>query len=113
KTTSTRQINQRLPLILAINVTGINIIDEEKYLENKDLPEEISFPPDNIHIKQRYRLTGVSFRNGNHHIADVRFENIKNSGWYQYGELGKTYHARAMYIGSARPPHKDGYAMDF
>ncbi|CAG8838542.1 23789_t:CDS:2, partial [Gigaspora margarita] len=41
-----------LSLILAINVTGINIIDEEKYLKNKDLPEKISFSPDDVHVKQ-------------------------------------------------------------
>ncbi|CAG8746541.1 22575_t:CDS:2, partial [Gigaspora rosea] len=56
ETGKTKQIDQWLPLILVINVTGINIIDKEKYLENKDLPEEISFPPDDVHIKQRYIL---------------------------------------------------------
>ncbi|CAG8444280.1 15873_t:CDS:2 [Gigaspora rosea] len=112
KAISTRQIDQQLLLILAINVTGISIIDEEIYLENKDLSEEISFPPDDIHLMQRYRLMNVSFCNGNHYIADVRFENIKDSGWYHYDGLGKTYRARAMYIGNARPPRKDGYAMD-
>ncbi|KAG9293334.1 hypothetical protein G9A89_007580 [Geosiphon pyriformis] len=48
----------------------------------------------------------VSFCNGIHHIADVRFENVKNSGWYQYDELQKTYKARAIAIGSSRPPPK-------
>ncbi|CAG8518132.1 3961_t:CDS:2, partial [Gigaspora rosea] len=45
---STRQIDQRLPLILVINVTGISITDEEIYLENKDLPEEIDFPSNGV-----------------------------------------------------------------
>ncbi|RIB13746.1 hypothetical protein C2G38_2196937 [Gigaspora rosea] len=91
---------------------GINITDEEFYLESKDLPEEISFPED-VHIKQRYRFIGASFCDSNHHIADVRFENVKNAGWYQYDSLGKTYRARAMFIGNSRPPCKNGYAMDF
>ncbi|CAG8761229.1 836_t:CDS:2, partial [Gigaspora rosea] len=83
KATSTRQIDQRLPLILVVNVTGINITNEGFYLESKDLLEEISFPED-VHIKQRYYLMGASFCNSNYHIADVRFENVKNAGWYQY-----------------------------
>ncbi|RIB13245.1 hypothetical protein C2G38_2198395 [Gigaspora rosea] len=82
------------------------------YLESKDLPEEIRFPLKDT-LKQRYRLMGVSFCNSNHHVADVRFENVKNAEWYQYDGLGKTYCTRAMYIGSSRPSHKDGYAMDF
>ncbi|RIB20034.1 hypothetical protein C2G38_2180343 [Gigaspora rosea] len=90
KVTSTRQIDQWLPLILVINITGINITNEGRYLENKDLPEEIEFPSD-VDVKQRYRLTGVSFCDGNHHIADVRFENVKNKGWYQYDGMGKSY----------------------
>ena len=61
----------------------------------------------------RYCLTGVSFCNNIHHIADVYFENVKNVGWYQYDGLGKTYRARAMYIGSSRPPLKNGYTMNF
>ncbi|CAG8519967.1 43748_t:CDS:2, partial [Gigaspora margarita] len=112
-TTSTRQIDQRLPLILVVNVAGININDERFYLESKNLPEEIMFPLKDTYIKQRYRLMGASFCDGSHHVADVRFENVKNAGWYQYDGLGKTYHARAIYIGSSRPSHKDGYAMDF
>ncbi|CAG8461465.1 9879_t:CDS:10 [Dentiscutata heterogama] len=52
KTTSTRQIDQRLPLVLVVNVAGINITDEGFYLESKDLPEEISFPED-VYKKQR------------------------------------------------------------
>ncbi|CAG8524110.1 8298_t:CDS:2 [Gigaspora rosea] len=47
----TRQIDQRLPLILVINVTGISIIDKETYLENKDLLEEIDFPSEDVNIK--------------------------------------------------------------
>ncbi|CAG8485917.1 25024_t:CDS:2, partial [Gigaspora rosea] len=90
----------------------ININDERFYLESKDLPEEIRFPLKDT-LKQRYRLMGVSFCNSNHHVADVRFENVKNAEWYQYDGLGKTYCTRAMYIGSSRPSHKDGYAMDF
>ncbi|CAG8809189.1 2015_t:CDS:2, partial [Gigaspora rosea] len=87
KVKSTRQIDQRLPLILVINVTGISIIDEETYLENKDIPEEISFPSEDVNIKQRYRLTGVSFCDDKHYIANIRFENVKNTGWYQYDGL--------------------------
>ncbi|CAG8577327.1 504_t:CDS:2, partial [Gigaspora rosea] len=113
KATSTRQIDQQLPLILAINVTGISINEEGICFENKDLLEEISFPPDDEQKKQRYHLTGVSFCNSNHHVADIHFENIKNSGWYQYDGIGKTYRARAMHIGNARPPHRDGYVMNF
>ncbi|RIB17636.1 hypothetical protein C2G38_2037571 [Gigaspora rosea] len=62
KVKSTRQIDQRLPLILVINVTGISITDEEIYLENKDLPEEIDFPS-----------------NGVNKNKDVHFENVKNA----------------------------------
>ncbi|RIB00060.1 hypothetical protein C2G38_2235799, partial [Gigaspora rosea] len=113
RATSTRQIDQQLPLILAINVTGISINEEGICFENKDLLEEISFPPDDEQKKQRYHLTGVSFCNSNHHVADIHFENIKNSGWYQYDGIGKTYRARAMHIGNARPPHRDGYVMNF
>ncbi|RIB22620.1 hypothetical protein C2G38_2033441 [Gigaspora rosea] len=102
RATSTRQIDQWLLLILAINVTGISINEEGIYLKNKDLPEEISFPPDDEQKKQ-----------SNHHVADIHFENIKNSGWYQYDRMGKTYRARAMHIGNARPPHRNGYVMDF
>ncbi|CAG8705795.1 14717_t:CDS:2, partial [Gigaspora margarita] len=69
----------RLPLILVINVAGINVTDERAYLENKDLPKEIDFPLENVNIKQRYRLTGVSFCDGSHHIADVCFENVRNT----------------------------------
>ncbi|KAF0428036.1 hypothetical protein F8M41_005917 [Gigaspora margarita] len=54
RATSTRQIDQWLPLILAINITGISINEVGICLENKDLPEEISFPPDDIQKKQRY-----------------------------------------------------------
>ncbi|CAG8809314.1 15267_t:CDS:1, partial [Racocetra fulgida] len=42
KATSTRQIDQRLLLILVINVAGINITNEG----------EISFPSENAYIKQ-------------------------------------------------------------
>ena len=56
---------------------------------------------------------GVSFCDGNHHIADIRLENVKNIGWYQYDGLGKTYCSRAMYIGSSCPPYKNNYAMDY
>ncbi|KAG9302426.1 hypothetical protein G9A89_011476 [Geosiphon pyriformis] len=112
-TVSKRQIDQRLPLILVINVTGISTINEKTSLQNKDLPEEINFPKGNQITKQRYRLMGVSFCNDIHHIADVRFENVKNSGWYQYDGLQKTYKARAMAIGSSRPPPKSGYTMAF
>ncbi|RIB07442.1 hypothetical protein C2G38_2274242 [Gigaspora rosea] len=77
KATSTRHINRRLPLILVVNVAGINITDEGFYLECKDLPEEISFPSEDAYIKQRYRLMGASFCNSNHHVADVCFENVK------------------------------------
>ncbi|KAG9302663.1 hypothetical protein G9A89_007367 [Geosiphon pyriformis] len=105
--------NRRLPLILVINVTGISTINEKTSLQNKDLPEEINFPKGNQITKQRYRLMGVSFCNDIHHIADVRFENVKNSGWYQYDGLQKTYKVRAMAIGSSRPPPKSGYTMDF
>ncbi|CAG8808581.1 8979_t:CDS:2, partial [Gigaspora margarita] len=48
RATSTRQSDQQLPLILAINATGISINEEGICLENKDLPEEISFSPDDI-----------------------------------------------------------------
>jgi len=41
---STRNIDHRLPLVLVINVTGVNVINEGRCLQNKDLPEEISFP---------------------------------------------------------------------
>ncbi|CAG8583287.1 11408_t:CDS:2, partial [Ambispora gerdemannii] len=78
--TLTRQIDQRLPLILVINVTGISIIDEGMYLQNKDLLEKISFSLEDQAMTQRYHLTGVAFCNNNHHIADVRFENTKNAG---------------------------------
>ncbi|KAF0411274.1 hypothetical protein F8M41_008209 [Gigaspora margarita] len=61
----------------------------------------------------KYRLTGVSFCDGNHHIADVHFENVKNKEWYQYDGMGKSYRARAMYIGCSCPPHKDNYNMDY
>ncbi|CAG8610438.1 17288_t:CDS:2, partial [Dentiscutata heterogama] len=44
----TRHIDQRLPLILVINVTGISFINEGTYLENKDLLEEINFPSKDI-----------------------------------------------------------------
>ncbi|CAG8442984.1 17291_t:CDS:2, partial [Cetraspora pellucida] len=100
-------------LVVKINVAGINITDEGFYLKSKDLLEEINFSSENAYIKQRYRLMGASFCDDNHHVADVRFENIKNAGWYQYDGLGKTYCARAMYIGSSRPSHKNDYAMDF
>ncbi|RIB27504.1 hypothetical protein C2G38_2160337 [Gigaspora rosea] len=50
----------------------ISIIDEETYLENKDIPEEIRFPSEDVNIKQRYHLTRVSFCDDKHHIADVR-----------------------------------------
>jgi hypothetical protein len=56
---------------------------------------------------------GVSFCNNSHHIADIRFDNVENAGWYQYNGLGKSYRERAMFIGSSRPPLKDGYMMDF
>ncbi|CAG8652827.1 25008_t:CDS:2, partial [Gigaspora rosea] len=52
KATSARQIDRRLPLILVVNVAGINITDEGFYLECKDLPEEISFPSEDANIKQ-------------------------------------------------------------
>ncbi|KAF0508129.1 hypothetical protein F8M41_018831 [Gigaspora margarita] len=80
KVKSTRQIDQRLLLILVINVTGISIIDEETNLENKDIPEEISFPLEDVNIKQRYRLMGDSFCDNKHHITNVHFENVKNTG---------------------------------
>ncbi|RIB19797.1 hypothetical protein C2G38_2180904 [Gigaspora rosea] len=92
---------------------SISINDDRTYLENKDLLEEIDFPSVDVNIKQRYRLTGVSFCDGNHHIADVRLENVKNIGWYQYDGLEKTYRSRAIYIGSSRPTHKNNYAMDY
>ncbi|CAG8630146.1 21867_t:CDS:2 [Gigaspora margarita] len=44
KVESTRHIDQWLPLILVINITGISITDKGTYLENKDLLEEINFP---------------------------------------------------------------------
>ncbi|KAF0532586.1 hypothetical protein F8M41_011089 [Gigaspora margarita] len=109
----TRHIDQQLPLILVINIAGINVTDEGAYLENKDLPEEINFPSENVNIKQRYRLIGVSFCDGSHHIADVHFENVRNTGWYQYNGMGKTYRARAMYIESSRPLHIKNYVMDY
>ncbi|KAG9286282.1 hypothetical protein G9A89_014268 [Geosiphon pyriformis] len=112
-TVSKRQIDQRLPLIFVINGTEISTINEKTSLQNKDLLEEINFPKGNQITKQRYRLMGVSFCNGIHHIADVCFENIKNSGWYQYDGLQKTYKARAMTIGSSRPPPKSVYTIDF
>ncbi|CAG8523716.1 340_t:CDS:2, partial [Dentiscutata heterogama] len=56
-----------LPLILVVNIAGINITDKGFYLEYKDLPEEISFSSENTNIKQ-----------SNYHIANIRFENIKN-----------------------------------
>ncbi|CAG8447588.1 19596_t:CDS:2, partial [Gigaspora rosea] len=77
KTTSTRQIDQRLPLIQAINVTKSILLMKKNILEIKTFQRRSVFPPDDVHIKQRYRLMGVSFCNGNHHIADVRFKNIK------------------------------------
>ncbi|RIB05330.1 hypothetical protein C2G38_2219907 [Gigaspora rosea] len=86
---------------------SISINDNRTYLENKDLPEEIDFSSEDVNIKQRYHLTGVSFCDGNHHIADVRLENVKNIGWYQYNGLGKTYRSRAIYIGSSRQTHKN------
>ncbi|CAG8760193.1 9017_t:CDS:2 [Gigaspora margarita] len=113
KATSTRQIDRQLPLILVVNVAGINITNEGLYLECKNLLEEISFSSENANIKQRYRLMGASFCDSNYYIADVRFENIKNVGWYHYNSLEKTYCARAMYIGSLLPSHKNGYAIDF
>ncbi|RIB15403.1 hypothetical protein C2G38_2039403 [Gigaspora rosea] len=58
---------------------GISFTDKEIYFENKDLPEEIDFPSNGINIKQRYRLMEVSFCDGNHHIVDVHFENVKNA----------------------------------
>ncbi|CAG8433200.1 512_t:CDS:2 [Ambispora gerdemannii] len=81
-TTSTRQIDQQLPLILVINVTGISIDDEEVYLQNKDLPEKISFLYEDHVMTKRYHLAGVSYCNGNHHVADIYFEKTKNVGWY-------------------------------
>ncbi|CAG8752080.1 10385_t:CDS:2, partial [Gigaspora rosea] len=45
-------VETRLPLILVINVASISITDEGTYLENKDLPEEINFPSEDINIKQ-------------------------------------------------------------
>ncbi|KAF0459945.1 hypothetical protein F8M41_000641 [Gigaspora margarita] len=96
-----------------LKVARINITDERFYLECKDLPEEISFPSEDAYIKQRYRLMGASFCDGNHHVADVCFENIKNAGWYQYDSLEKTYHAQAIYIGSLCSLYKNGYAMVF
>ncbi|CAG8713220.1 18185_t:CDS:2 [Gigaspora rosea] len=110
---STRHIDQQLPLILVINVIGININDDRAYLENKDLPEEINFLSEDVNIRQRYRLMGVSFCDGNYYIADVRLKNVKNIGWYQYDGLEKTYHSRAMYIESSRPTHKNNYAMNY
>ncbi|RIB27572.1 hypothetical protein C2G38_2160191 [Gigaspora rosea] len=92
---------------------SININDDRAYLENKDLPEEINFLSEDVNIRQRYHLMGVSFCDGNHHIADVRHENVKNIGWFQYDGLGKTYRLRAMYIGCSRPTHKNSYAMDY
>ncbi|KAG9300344.1 hypothetical protein G9A89_000618 [Geosiphon pyriformis] len=76
-TVSKRQIDQRLPLILVINVTGISTINEKTSLQNKDLPEEINFPKGNQITKQRYRLMGVSFCSGIDHIADVRSKMLK------------------------------------
>ncbi|CAG8626133.1 7646_t:CDS:2, partial [Ambispora gerdemannii] len=111
--TSTRQIDQRLPLILVINVTEISIDDEGVYLQNKNLSEEISFPYEDHVMAKRYRLAEVSYCNGSHHVADIYFEKTKNVGWYQYDGLEKTYHARAMYIGHSRSPLKNGYTMDF
>ncbi|CAG8712719.1 46447_t:CDS:2 [Gigaspora margarita] len=113
KATSTRHIDRQLPLILVVNVAGINITDKGFYLEYKDLLEEISFPSEDAYIKQKYRLMRASFCDGNYHVANVHFENVKNVGWYQYDSLGKTYRARAMYIGSSCPSHKNSYAMDF
>ncbi|CAG8685156.1 11449_t:CDS:2, partial [Gigaspora margarita] len=81
---------------------SISITNEGTYLKNKDLPEEINFPSEDVNIKQ-----------SNHYIADVCFENIKNIGWYQYDELGKTYRSRAMYIESSSPPYKNNYTMDY
>ncbi|CAG8850971.1 44980_t:CDS:2, partial [Gigaspora margarita] len=60
KATSMRQIDRWLLLIFVVNVAGINITNEGFYLENKDPLEEISFPED-IHIKQRYRLMELPF----------------------------------------------------
>ena len=48
-----RHIDQRLPLILVINVTDISFTDEGTYLKNKDLPEEINFPSEDVNLKQR------------------------------------------------------------
>ncbi|CAG8501120.1 8107_t:CDS:2 [Cetraspora pellucida] len=59
----TRYINQWPLLILVINVTGISFTDEEMYLENKDLLEEINFPLEDVNLKQRYHLTRVFFCN--------------------------------------------------
>ncbi|CAG8832425.1 6870_t:CDS:2, partial [Gigaspora margarita] len=56
----------------------INITDEGFYLECKDLLEEISFHLEDAYIKQRYHLIGALFCDSNHHIADIRFENVKN-----------------------------------
>ncbi|RIB13420.1 hypothetical protein C2G38_2040996 [Gigaspora rosea] len=60
-----------------------------------------------------YYLMGASFCNSNYHIADVRFENVKNAGWYQYDSLKKSYCARAMFIGNSCLSHKNGYTIDF
>ncbi|CAG8642470.1 20157_t:CDS:2, partial [Gigaspora margarita] len=92
---------------------SISINNNKTYLENKDLPEKINFSSEDVNIRQRYRLTRVSFCDGNHHIADVHLENVKNIEWYQYDRLEKTYRSRAMYIGSSRPTHKNNYAMDY
>ncbi|CAG8729031.1 7549_t:CDS:1, partial [Dentiscutata heterogama] len=51
--TSTRQIDQCLPLNLVVNIAVINITDEGFYLEYKDLLEEISFSSEDANIKQR------------------------------------------------------------
>ncbi|CAG8686959.1 12727_t:CDS:2, partial [Ambispora gerdemannii] len=85
-----------------------NINDEGVYLQNKDLPEEISFFYEDHVMAKRYRLAGVSYCNGSHHVADIYFEKTKNVDWYQYDRLEKTYRARAMYIGCSHPSLKNG-----
>ncbi|CAG8760671.1 5846_t:CDS:2 [Gigaspora margarita] len=99
-------------ILAETGTSRINILNEGIYHQSKDLSTEINFPLYQV-ITQRYHLTGVSYCNSNHHIADIWFENVKNVGWYQYDGLEKTYRARAKYIGNIPPPLRDSYAMDY
>ncbi|CAG8782203.1 4997_t:CDS:2, partial [Racocetra persica] len=56
---------------------SISINDDGTYFENKDLSEEINFPSEDVNIRQRYRLTGVFFCDGTHHIEIFALKMLK------------------------------------